>query len=350
LVRFWQKMEKMSLSQTRLKFFDLIKSSSKIVLTTHFSPDDDAVSSILSLYYVLTNKFPKKQVEMIITGNPVNRFSVFLNYSQIHFVSELATKLASADLLICLDGGQYSRFSNDSQKILDSKIKTICLDHHQSPPDKFDLLWQNPKAASTAELVYQFTSKNFVLDETLSKLLLLGILGDTGNFNYIRPGQYHLFSLVKKILQISQINIQEFKSTYSLIEPQAFEIIQEFVKNSKFYQVKNWPDFQVSYLTNTYSDQLTSEASSIFVSNYLRLIKGYSWGFTVYQKSDGNFSLSFRSLPGSVNVRDLVERIGIGGGHDRASGAKVNAKDAVSSSVVINQIIDWLKTNQPLLT
>jgi nanoRNase/pAp phosphatase (c-di-AMP/oligoRNAs hydrolase) len=51
-----------------------------------------------------------------------------------------------------------------------------------------------------------------------------------------------------------------------------------------------------------------------------------------------------------VNVRDLAERMGIGGGHDRSAGSAIKKVDKdIESQQAIDTIIEWMKTNKPLL-
>ena len=340
----------------RKQFFDLISQSKNTLITAHFSPDDDAIGSTLALKYLLSKKYPKKNIQVAFTGNPIDRFSVFTGYSEIKFVKDIANIIDNYDTLVFLDGSQYPRFSNLTEKIVNSNAIKICLDHHASPTDKFDLHLQKPLASSSSELIFQLIPHGTKLDLPLCECILLGILGDTGTFNYIRPNQYGILSIVKTILEASHIEIQEFKSRYMLMSKKVFFIIQEFIKNSQFLSIKNWPDFQVSYISrefikeNELTDDDVSEANNIFISNYLRLIEGYPWGISFKPHSDGGCTLSLRSLPACVSVRDIVEKIGIGGGHDRAAGGKIKyVNKEINPQDAIKQISDWLKKNKPVI-
>jgi nanoRNase/pAp phosphatase (c-di-AMP/oligoRNAs hydrolase) len=55
-------------------------------------------------------------------------------------------------------------------------------------------------------------------------------------------------------------------------------------------------------------------------------------------------SVSFRSSPGSVVTREIGEKMGIGGGHDRASGGKLLTND---TKIAIKTVLDWMKKNKP---
>jgi phosphoesterase RecJ-like protein len=339
------------------EFFKLVASAKSILITGHMSPDDDAIGATLALKHLIDILHPQKKVDIAFSGYPADRFSCFEGYQLITFNQDISQNIRNYQLLICLDGGQYSRFSSDPDAIKSVNFPKVCIDHHGSEADNFTLIAQVTSAASTSELIYKLSNKKINPDLEFCEAILLGILGDTGTFNYIKPGQYHLFDIVKKILSITQINIQEFKSRYMTIDPESFEVIRELMKNSQFLHIDNWPDFQISYLTRDYiskckfTDSQISEGSGIFVSQYIRLIKDHGWGFVISPNSDGSCRLSFRSLPGSVCVRDLVERMGIGGGHDRASGAKIFLSDQnpLSPDKALEIITDWMKKNDPVL-
>lgn len=334
------------------QFFKLVESANKILISAHMSPDDDAIGSSLALQLLIQQLYPSKKVDIAFSGYPADRFSCFEGYSQISFNQDISQIIKNYKLQILLDGNEYSRFSSFPQLLKSSNIPKICIDHHTSSPDNFTLHADIPKAASTTELIYKLSNKTMTSSRPYNEALLLGILGDTGTFNYIKPGQYYLFDIVKKILTATQINIQEFKSRYMSIEPESFEIIRELMKNSQYLEVDNWPKFQVSFITkefiknNNFTDSQISEGSGIFVAQYIRQIKNNTWGFVVKPSADGSCSFSFRSLPGSVNVRDLTERMGIGGGLDRASGAKVKIEEPEKA---IKYITDWMKNNLPVL-
>ncbi|HEX8923994.1 MAG TPA: DHH family phosphoesterase [Patescibacteria group bacterium] len=350
-------MEYSSISTAFIKdFFGLVDKESKIFITCHYSPDDDAVSSALSLYYVLTSTYPQKDVNVIITGKPVDRFSVFQNFQKIKFVADITEVIKNDSLVIFLDGSQFTRFSNFSEKFSLLSFRSICIDHHINDREAFTLCLQESTSSSTSELIYLLCTE-FQNNSEFCNLILFGILGDTGTFNYIKPDQTRVFDIVKNILHVSQLDIQDYKSKYSYIEPQIFEIIKEFIKNTKYKHIQGWPDFTISYVTRSYiqkhrlTDTQVGQASDIYTAQYLRVLKGYPWGIAIKPYSDGSCRFSLRSLPGSVNVRLLMQQMGLGGGHNRAAGGSMGGKDLqVEPNQAFRIISSWLKKNSPVLT
>jgi nanoRNase/pAp phosphatase (c-di-AMP/oligoRNAs hydrolase) len=95
------------------------------------------------------------------------------------------------------------------------------------------------------------------------------------------------------------------------------------------------------------TDEDMSAASHIYMSQYLTRIEGYGWGMVLTPRADGSCRISMRSLPGSVNVRDLQERLGAGSGHDRAAGGAF--KDVSEPSECIARVLEFMKANKPVL-
>lgn len=336
-------------------FWETVDSSNTVVITAHEFPDEDSIASVLSVFALITAKYPRKSVRIIYSGDPDQRYQVFENFSKIEFVKDLADHLENTDLLIMLDGNNYSRFS-PKPEVLKAISKTICIDHHTSPADKFTLGLVATQYPACTEIIFRSLFTDFPLEKPLAEIFLLGILGDTGNFTYLKPHQSETLALAQKLLEISQVEIQEFQSKFRTISKKIFMIIQELIKNTRYASSANWPNFQYSFIersfasVNHFTDNEIHEAGFLYATAYLRTVEENTWGFVFTPKNNGDVYVTCRSLPKSVNVSDLMVRMGIGGGLDRASGgtfSKINQPLEVAPC--IEQILSWLKANNPVL-
>ncbi len=339
------------------EFDKLVSGAKSIVLTSHTSPDDDSVGSTLSLYSYISNKYPKTKIRMIFTGERVNKYNYFQNYDKVEFVSDMADELEDCDLLTMLDGSQYERFSRKPELLKQFTGKTICIDHHGSPIDDFDLTLVLPQTSSTSEIIFKSFYEDSDLPQNVAETLLLGILGDTGNFVFLKPHQSYVFEIAKKLQDVLKIDIQDFEAKYRLTSQRVFELVKLLSQNTQYGKVENWPMFMYTYLSQenvlgeNYTDTEISDACHWYMSTYLRIIEGYPWGFVVSPKSDGKCGISFRSLPGSVNTRSISERMGIGGGHDRASGGTFKMIDKPTDpGDCVQKVLSWLNENPAILS
>ena len=341
----------------REKFFSLISESQTVAITAHFSPDDDSIASVLSVYAILKIRFPEKDIRIIYTGEVVSRYDFFHNFDKIEWVDDISNHLEGVETLIMLDVGKFSRISH----ILESapQIKnTICIDHHASTPDDFTISLIEPDYSSNAELIYKTLDGERYLDKNLSEIFLLGILGDTGNLTFIDGHQTEVFSIVKKLVEIGNIRIDSFLSRYRTIPKKIMPLLKEYVKNTKYEEVTDWPPIQYSYVTldfikeYDFSDEDMSAASHIYMGQYLPRIEKQPWGFVFSPRKDGGVRMSSRSMSGSVNVRVFHEMMGVGGGHDRASGANFKSDNGqpVETEECIEKVFEFMKNNKPVLS
>lgn len=344
-------------AEFRKSFFALIEASENIVITAHFSPDDDSIASVLSTYTILKNIFPQKKIQIVYTGERVGRYSHFHNFEYIQFVDDVASHIEGVDTIILLDCSKYSRASYLPEILSHIKNK-LCIDHHASPPEEFDLGLVDATFSSNAELLYNTLEGEKYLTKELAELFLLGILGDTGNLTHIDTHQTEVFSIVKTLVEVGNIRIDSFLSRYRGIPQRIIPLLQEYVKNTTFLEIEGWPLFQYSFVERSFaqqygfSDEDMSAGSHIYMGQYLPRIEDRSWGFVFSPRSDGGVRMSSRSLAGSVNVRLFHEQIGVGGGHDRASGAnfKQEGDSPMEVADCLEIVLQFMKNNKPVLS
>lgn len=334
------------------KDFDLVVRRSKsIVITSHFSPDDDSIASVLSVYYYLVNllKVDESKLRIVYTGEKNEKWSSLSNFDKINFVDDLYNHVKDSETLIMLDGGSYKRFSR-KEVMSNFSGKTVCLDHHPIPGNQFDLQLVAKQYTSTSEIIFRLLYKNEKLTKEICEILLLGIVGDTGSFRFINSKTAGVMSIAERLISAGEINVDSFIGQFEKINKNSYQILIDLMKNSKIKLIKDWPEFVYSYidmekcLKANYSDNDISEGSSYF-TRYLRAVNGVEWGMVVTPRlHDNTHSVSFRSSPGSVVTREIGEKMGIGGGHDRASGGKILTNDTKKA---VNSIFIWMKKNKP---
>lgn len=342
----------MDLATFRIQALELVQGSSHIVISAHAGPDDDSIGSVLSVYTILHGMFPEKDIRIIYTGDPVTRYKCFKAFEKIEWVEDIADHLNDTDLFIMLDVNRFARVSKKAQEMPET-IKTICIDHHSnSVHDSFTLELIDSTYTSNSELIYHAFNIEETLTPELAEYILLGVLGDTGNFRYIGPKQTEVFDVAKKLIEVSGVAISEFRSRYGGIPKEIIPLLQDLVKNTTYKEITGWPALQYSYISRevaeqgNYTDEDISAASHIYISQYLTQVVGYNWGFVITPRSNGACRISARSLPGSVNVRDMHERMGVGAGHDRAAGGEFKESNPEQC---VETVFTWMSENTPVL-
>lgn len=338
--------------------FQLVETANSILITSHTTPDDDSIGSVLSTYYIFSEKYPDKKINIIYSKDINRRWSYFTNFSKIQTTPDIASIVGSYDLVIYLDGCVYSRFSKDPDNLKINTKKSICIDHHSSEPDQFDLMLRDTNASSVTELIYLLLVQDFKkIPTSLAEILLLGILGDTGNLVFIKPSQTYVFSIVQRLVEDGDINIQELKSHYMNYPYKVFTIAQEIIKNSQIKEIAGWPKFMTSYLTKEfiinggYTDIEVSSASHICIQTFGNSIEETTWVIYAIPKLDGRISFSLRSRPQSISVKSLMQNMKIGGGHDRAAGGDITPQEGevLDSQACLEKVFAWMEKKQPVL-
>src|SRR5437868_1046243 len=93
------------------KFKNLIEESSRILITSHTSPDPDALASLLLMGTTMMLNFPDKKVVMVLEEQP-SGLDFLNNYQQIKFapLNEQVNHF-TPDLFIIVDANSYRRVS-----------------------------------------------------------------------------------------------------------------------------------------------------------------------------------------------------------------------------------------------
>lgn len=182
-----------------------IEQSEHIIITTHLSPDGDALGSSLALYHFLKNR--GKNVEVLVP----NSFPYFLKWMQeakeiviFEYIPDAAkAKIAHADLIFCLDYNVLKRIGDMGESVQRSDATKILIDHHLNPGNSFHIVVSHPEISSTSEMIFRFLyeSDNFdAIDKTIAECIYCGMMTDTGAFTY-NSNSPEIFEIVSLLLK-----------------------------------------------------------------------------------------------------------------------------------------------------
>lgn len=168
----------------------LVNEAEKIIITSHKSPDGDAIGSALAMYHVL--KSVGKQPVVILPDN-VPAFLQFLEgYGDIvvfeNTTEEASRLIQEAELIFSLDYNNLSRVGTPMEAALRSaSAKFILIDHHQQPEGFAAVTYSDTSACSTAEMVYKTVVAagwKSHLNVAAAECIYTGIMTDSGSFRF----------------------------------------------------------------------------------------------------------------------------------------------------------------------
>lgn len=183
-----------------------LETAKSIVITTHKSPDGDAIGSSLGLYHFIKQINP--HVEVIVPDD----FPQFLKWmpdSNSVLIFDQATdsakaKLANADVIFSLDYNALHRCGGIGPEIeKNTNAFKIMIDHHQQPESYPNITISNTAICSTAQLVYDFIvdlGGEQLLNKAIAACLYTGLMTDSGSFRFPSVDS-HTHFIVGKLME-----------------------------------------------------------------------------------------------------------------------------------------------------
>lgn len=312
----------------------------KALVLAHHSPDGDAIGSILSCGLYLRAKGLDVQ---LVSPSAVPDYLKFLPSSTEIINFEAQPNMVDwnqLDYIFCLDFSHLKRAEGMKERIENSSAKKICIDHHQNPDNFADYYYQNPTAAATCELIYEWileAGDASLINATLAEPLYLGLMTDTGSFRHPSTSA-RVHAIAADLIQTGL----DFNRIHRKVEDSASFESLKFLGDILFNHLDILPEFRLSVIL------LSSEIQKKYglkpgdtegLVNYGLKIKDCIWTILLKEEPSG-VKFSFRSVKGFA-VHEFAHEHFNGGGHMNASGGKLNGQ-------TLQQAFDFLKEVLPL--
>lgn len=150
-----------------------------IGISGHLRPDGDCVGAAMGLYLYLKKMRPEAAVDVYLE-EPAGIFDCIAQIAVIK--SDFIAEVARYDVFFALDTVK-SRMGA-AEHFYDRAVKRINIDHHISNAGDGDINMIDPQAGSTCELIYRCLDDPANLDREIAKALYIGMMHDTGVFQY----------------------------------------------------------------------------------------------------------------------------------------------------------------------
>ena len=313
-----------------------------IVITTHKSPDGDALGSSLALFLALRSKH---NVQVIVPNEfPYNLHWMPSVKNVIIYENDIINSnilLDKADLIFCLDFNKPHRTYLMSDKLESSKAYKIMIDHHEDPDNFCDQVLSMPSISSTAELMYQFlTNIDHTINKDMSICLYTGIITDTGSLKYPNVTQ----KTHEIVANLMSYNINHSLIHQNLFDNQnksRFELLKICLQNLIIYK-----EFNSALIFLKESDLLNSQYKKGDTEGFVNIplsIKKIHFSAFFIEFNDG-IKISFRSQ-GDFDVNLFAKSYFNGGGHKNAAGGFIDNKNMTNAiDYFSSSLQDYLKS------
>jgi phosphoesterase RecJ-like protein len=305
--------------------FQIIKSriyeAERIVITSHQSPDGDAVGSSLALYHYL--KLIGKEVCVILPDVPpaflmwLDGASDILTFDSN--TSKCEALIESSNLTFSLDYNDLSRMGDMGSAVEKSSAFKVMIDHHLDPKDFADWQISDTNVCSTAQLIYEFIvgmGDENKIDTRIGAGIYCGIVTDSGSFRFSSvDARSH--EIAAKLLKLGL--------QHNIIHENLFDVNSlnrlQMLGYSLCNKLKVLPNIPVAviYLTKEELQKMDNKKGSTEgLVNYALSVEGVQ--MAAFIKEDENkVKMSFRSK-GTIPVNEFSGKYFSGGGHRNAAG------------------------------
>lgn len=304
----------------------------KIVLVPHYNPDGDAMGSTLGLQLYLSkighdavvitpNDYPEVLAWMPQIDNTLN----FYRHRE-----KVVQKVKETDLIIALDFNNLNRIEKMGEIIRNSNAIKVKIDHHQDPEDFADLVYSDPKKASTCEMVYEVLEVLGLdpIDQEIATCLYTGIVTDTGSFQYIATNsKTHL--IASKLIDHDVKPHQIYKYLFQQHTVGRIKLVGLALSNLK--KVPGLPATYMAITKKNLDDHQYKKGDTNGLVNYGLTIADNELSVLLIEDAKvKKIKYSFRSKS-YFSTNKFASRFFNGGGHLNASGGYYlgNMEDAI---------------------
>ena len=321
---------------------EILAGARRVIITTHMKPDGDAFGSVVALASVLCGG--GAQVNAVVAGPVHDSFKSLPGFDLLQPYDPDA-EWAEADLLVVLDTGAWSQLEMMRRHIEPLLDRTLIIDHHVNGdvPAAWRLI--DSQAAATCQvlgdLVPRMPQNNgypAVTEPVVAHALYIGLASDTGWFRFsnTRPTTFELAadllragvdnaSLLQKLEQAERV-----EKLRLLIR--ALDSLRLMADNRAAVMVLRAEDFAETGAVLEETERFVDMPQVVATVQVVVMVTeppaqagdAAPDGRSSFADGNGAIRLSFRSKagPDAINVARLAQQFG-GGGHERASGAKV---------------------------
>jgi phosphoesterase RecJ-like protein len=303
----------------------------RFAILSHVRPDGDALGCQLAL--ALSLKQLGKDVRVWNEDGMLEKYS-FLARAQLQLLTKPPSGPEDVDVAIALDTAIQNRLGTAFQAIRTAKI-WINIDHHPSNPGYGDLVYVDPTAPATGQILFELIkSERLPFDRAIAENLYVAISTDTGSFQYpnTTARTFEIAAeLVRAGVDVGRINQQVFEN----YPRRRVELLRELLRTMRFEGGGRVASFSLSLKTAAELGVLPEDNEGLI--DHLRAIRGVIVAVFFEELTDGKVRVSMRSKSEKTDVCAICQKFG-GGGHTLAAGARVRGSLAEVEQRILEAI------------
>jgi phosphoesterase RecJ-like protein len=326
-------------SAVRSKFDEIglvLREHNRFAILSHVRPDGDALGCQIAL--ALSLQQLGKEVRVWNEDGMLEKYSFLPR-------AELLTKPPAApedvDVAVALDTAIQNRLGTAFAAVRSAKM-WINIDHHLSNPGYGDLVYVDPTAPATGQIIFDLIkSQGFPFNREIAENLFAAISTDTGSFQYPKTSA-RTFEIAAQLvctgIDVGRLNQQ----LYENYPRRRIELLRELLRTMRFESDGRVASFSLSLKTAAALQVLPEDNEGLI--DHLRAIRGVIVAVFFEELSDGKVRVSMRSKTDAIDVCAICQKFG-GGGHTLAAGARVRGTLAEVEQKVLEEVCDVVKSH-----
>lgn len=336
---------------------DFIRNAGHIAVIGHHNPDGDSVGSSTAMSRYLSDR--GKSCDAVLPSTHPSYLSFLDPNHEIIFHSikegtssmtvspeKASETIHRADLIICIDFNSPTRTEGLEPVIRSTSCRRVLIDHHPSPEEKFfDLVFSDTSMSSACELLFwvlmgmpDINGDVMNMNIRVAESLATGMITDTNNFcNSVIPSTFRMASL----LQDRGIDLE---SIYG-------RVFGSYSEKRMKLMGRMLSEMTVDKESHSACMVLAKE-----IQNQYGYISGDSEGFVnlglkiadvetsvLFTEEKDRVRVSLRSK-GRLSVNRLSQLYFNGGGHEKASGGKLEMSISKVKDYFFSSIKEFIRT------
>ncbi|MEA2331203.1 MAG: bifunctional oligoribonuclease and phosphatase NrnA [Thermoleophilaceae bacterium] len=294
-----------------------LRSSDKLLLTTHENPDGDALGSLLAMHWILEQL--GKDSLMFLSPD---EFPLPWEYRDWTFSSDLVGAPpddVAERTIVFLDCGNIDRMPVDFLQA--DGLHILNIDHHHDNTRFGTVNLVVPDASCTAEIVWHLAKElGAEITQQIADALYTGLVTDTGKFMYENTTP-EAHRMAAELIEAGVEPHEVYRRLYEDLPFRRLQLLQRALSS-----VERHDDGAVTIahlVKDDYEQTGAQENDSEGVVDHMRAVEGTAVAVLVRELlsdgRDGMRKVSLRATDGSVDVSRIAREFG-GGGHTQAAG------------------------------
>jgi len=313
-----------------------MREHNRFAILSHVRPDGDALGCQIAL--ALSLQQLGKEVRVWNEDGMLEKYS-FLPRAEL--LSKPPAAPEDVDVAIALDTAIQNRLGTALAAVHSAKL-WINIDHHLSNPGYGDLVYVDPTAPATGQIIFDLIkNQGFPFNREIAENLFAAISTDTGSFQYPKTTA-RTFEIAAQLvctgIDVGRLN----QLLYENYPRRRIELLRELLRTMRFESDGRVASFSLSLKTAAALQVLPEDNEGLI--DHLRAIRGVIVAVFFEELSDGKVRVSMRSKTDAIDVCVICQKFG-GGGHTLAAGARVRGTLAEVEQKVLEEVCDVIKSH-----